>query len=133
MEVPGHILIVEDDVATRRVMEVALRSAGYSVSSTGTATDALLLLEAQQPDLMVLDLVMPGMDGESFCRDARAKGYDGRVLVVSGSESVRESASRLGAEFIRKPFDPENLCAAVDWSLRQARKRPGEPFIDTGR
>jgi DNA-binding response OmpR family regulator len=108
VEVPGHILIVEDDAAARRVMEVALRSAGYSVSSTGTATDALLLLEARQPDLMVLDLVMPGMDGESFCQDARAKGYDGRVLLASGSESVRESASRLGAEFIRKPFDPEN-------------------------
>ena len=62
---------------------------------------------------MVLDMVMPGMDGESFCRDARAKGYDGRVLVVSGSESVRESASRLGAEFIRKPFENHELIARI--------------------
>ncbi len=133
VEMPARILIVEDDDAVRRVMEVALRSAGYLVSSTTTATGAFPLLEDRQPDLVVLDLVMPGMDGESFCQEARAKGYDGRVLVVSGSESACESAARLRAQFIRKPFDPENLCAAVNWSLRQTRKRAGEPFIETGR
>jgi len=116
----ARILVLEHDACLRELVEIALNSAGYSVSAAITPLDALDLLDSlDEPDVIVLDLVMPAMDGETFCRQARALGYSGPVLVLFGSPNAKEAAARLGVQLVPKPFEPGSLCGAVDWSLRQ--------------
>ena len=112
-----NILIIEDDVPIGNLEEKALRKAGYSVSRAYSGTEALLLLNASKPDLVLLDLMLPGLDGEAVLQ----KIHDIPVLVVSARAGLDHKVKLLldgAADYITKPFQMKELLARVAVQLR---------------
>ncbi len=120
-----ELLIVEDDAATVVALRGLLVGAGYEVVTAADGREGLRLLFSQRPDLMVLDLVVPGLDGWRVMARARDMS-DLPVLVVSGLDDVghRVRALRAGADdYLVKPFHGEELVARVEALLRRAGHR----------
>ena len=107
------VLVVDDDEALLRLLKAILRSADYDVSTALNGSDALDVTEHQHPDVIVLDLRMPVLDGPGFFRALRARGDTTPVLVTS-SFGAFDAQRELGAEgAIAKPFEPDALLEAV--------------------
>ena len=122
MSRPAHILLVDDEVSIQRTMAPLLRSQGYEVSVVGTARDALASVEGERPDLIVLDLGLPDMDGLEVCRRVRAR-WDTPIVVLSarGAEGDKVTALDEGADdYVTKPFGPDELLARVRAAIRRA-------------
>jgi DNA-binding response OmpR family regulator len=110
----ARILVVEDDPLLARLVTLVLTTEGHTVDAACNGLDALSALENQSFDAIILDLMMPEMDGRTFFHEARTKGYRTPVIVFSAFEP-REAARELGAEgFVPKPFDPADLLAVVN-------------------
>jgi len=108
------ILVVDDDPGITRLIRLVLEAKSYTVLSTNRPEDGLELLSKEQPSLVVLDLVMPGMDGRTFYRMARATGYNQPVLIISATDA-HGARRELGADAsLEKPFDPEVLAQQVE-------------------
>lgn len=122
----GSILIVEDDPAVAAVLSTALTEHGFAVRHAGTGAEARRQLSQHEPDLVMLDLVLPDADGVMLYLDI-AERTAAPVVVCSASRRARERALvlRLGAaDFIRKPFELDELLARVAAALR----RHAEPW-----
>ena len=120
---PAHILVVDDEPRNVRLMSMVLRAEGYQVSTAATGSDALALLQATSPDLIVLDVMMPGLSGYEVCRSIRAAEatrFLPVILVTALSESPdRVQGIEAGADdFISKPFNEVELRARVRSLLR---------------
>jgi len=127
----ARILLVDDEPAIQRAVGPLLRSRGYDVRVAGTGADALHLLASEPPDLIVLDLGLPDMEGTQVCRRVRAES-DVPIVVLSarGLESDKVNALDLGADdYVTKPFGPEELLARIRVALR---RRMTEPATETG-
>jgi CheY-like chemotaxis protein len=112
-----RVLVADDDLLVRSVVEDALQQDGYQVETVSTGRQALTAFVRHQPALLVLDLVMPDMDGPSLVRTLRDQTRWGRVpvVVLSGLAQAPEVGARLGARAcVRKPFDLQQLLAAVE-------------------
>lgn len=99
------VLIVEDDAALRGALADKFRMRGYKVVEAGDAHDALTLVGTEQPDAMVLDLILPIKDGISLLEELRASQYQLPVIILSnllGSGDLRTDAERLDASFYNK-------------------------------
>ena len=104
-----RVLVVDDEAAILRIAGTSLRLMGYDVITTGYGTEALKLSETEKPDIMLLDVFMPGMDGLEVLRKLRQKSTM-PVIVFSAHSSAREEALKLGADdFVAKPFTPEQM------------------------
>jgi two-component system KDP operon response regulator KdpE len=117
----ARILLVDDEVSIQRTMTPLLRSHGYEVEVAGSGRDALAAVEAEQPDLIVLDLGLPDIDGLEVCRRVRDR-WDIPILVLSarGSEKDKVIALDEGADdYVTKPFGPDELLARVRAALRR--------------
>jgi len=117
-----RILLVDDEVSIQRAVAPLLRSRGYDVEVAGTGHDALAMVSARMPDVVVLDLGLPDLEGTEVCRRIRADS-DVPILVLSArvSESDKVSALDIGADdYITKPFGPEELLARIRVILRRA-------------
>jgi two-component system KDP operon response regulator KdpE len=128
---PARILLVDDEVSIQRTMTLLLRSRGYEVEVAATGRDALAVMEGEQPDLIVLDLGLPDLDGLDVCRRVRERS-EVPIVVLSarGAETDKVAALDLGADdYVTKPFGPEELLARVRAALR--RKGAGDQ-PDTG-
>jgi len=116
----GRILVVEDDELLRETLAEVLVDDGHEVRTAENGADALAELESWDPQLIVLDLMMPVMDGFAF-RDEqlrRGLGHDVPVLVLSAVRNLDASADRLGAAAcIAKPFRLEDVLASVETLL----------------
>lgn len=124
-ESKGVVLVVEDDELSRDATVEILRHSGYTAIAAATGEDALRLAAAEPPDLVLLDLRLPGADGYEVLRRLRAV-RDVPVMILSGLISPEEKALglRLGADdYLGKPFDPVELLARVEARLRPARTR----------
>ena len=106
------VLLVDDDFAMRRLLGTVLRSAGYEVAEASDGQEALALM-AQRPQLVVVDFMMPVMDGEEFLTAARLDGYDGPAVFVSARGGLQVKASKLRADYLTKPFASEELLEKV--------------------
>ena len=107
------ILVVDDDAALSRMLLLALRGDGLDVASAPNGQVALDEVEERHPDVIVLDLEMPVMDGRTFYRELRARGTDTPVLILSAFEA-RRGQRELGANaYLNKPFDPDDLVREV--------------------
>jgi DNA-binding response OmpR family regulator len=107
------VLVVDDDSNLRRLLSVTLRLAGYSVYTAENGAIALGLMTASAPDVIILDLMMPVMDGREFHRRIRAEGYSTPVLLVS-AYGAEQACHELGAQdSLPKPFDPDELVERV--------------------
>jgi DNA-binding response OmpR family regulator len=111
---PNRILIVDDDAFIRRPLEFILKEEGYQPATAADAGEGLRSIEACVPDLIFLDVTMPGKDGMTWCaelkRDPRYAGIPIVLLSARGQERDREQALALGAaEFMTKPYSPYEL------------------------
>ena len=116
-----RILLVDDEPAIQRAVGPLLRARGYDVTIAGTGADALRLFAERTPDLVVLDLGLPDLEGTEVCRRIRA-GSQVPIVVLSarGAEADKVNALDLGADdYVTKPFGPEELLARIRVALRR--------------
>jgi two-component system, OmpR family, KDP operon response regulator KdpE len=122
---PVQILLIDDEVSIQRVMTPLLRSRGYTVALASSGREALEIFERERPDLVILDLVLPDIDGSEVCRRLRERA-DTPILVVSarGGEKDKVTALDEGADdYVTKPFGPEELMARIRAALRRSLGR----------
>ena len=131
-----HILIIDDDVHIGDMLAEALEREGYQVSRAYSGTEALLLTERTTPDLVLLDLMLPGLSGEEVL--PRLKGVP--TIVVSAKVDVQDKVDLLlggAADYVTKPFDMQELLARIAVRLREgpgpdaARLTAGGLSLDT--
>jgi len=127
MAAPDHILVVDDDVEIRTLLSEYLQRNGYRVTSAADGRSMWTALAAKAPDLIVLDVMMPGDDGLTLCRDLRARSSVPIVMLTArGEETDRIVGLEMGADdYLAKPFNPRELLARVKSVLRRARTLPG--------
>jgi DNA-binding response OmpR family regulator len=119
------ILVVDDDHKILRLLRIELNAQGFQVIMAERGKDALELIERQRPDLIVLDIIMPGMDGHEVLRRVREKsGVPVILLTAKGTDSDKIAGLELGADdYLSKPFNPEELTARVRAVLRRSQVR----------
>lgn len=126
----GHnradVLVVDDEPTISEVVSRYLERAGYNTRVAATGADALRLASEQRPDLVVLDLMLPGMDGLEVMRRLRESEKLAVILLTAkGEETDRVIGLRLGADdYVVKPFSPAELVARVDAVLRRVDTAP---------
>src|SRR6476659_5519939 len=122
MTAAGAVLVVDDDVLVRDVVGRYLSRAGYQVTVAGDGEHALRAAQACPPDLVVLDLMLPGVSGLEVCRRLRAAGPVPVVMLTAlGEEEDRIVGLELGADdYITKPFSPRELVLRVASVLRRS-------------
>lgn len=130
MSEPASILIVEDEDDIARLVELAVTDAGHHCVRVMTGEDAMDQARALRPDLVVLDLMLPGTDGVEVCRrlraDSRTAGVGIIMLTARTLRADRLAGLAAGADdYVDKPFDPEELLARVEAALRRARSLRG--------
>ena len=126
-----HLLIVEDDAHIRLGLCDALRAEGYEVSECRDGTQAAPLLKQRKPDLVILDIMLPGKSGYDLCREIRGAKNRVPILMLSakGQEIDKVVGLELGADdYVTKPFSLRELLARVHALLRRAE--PGSGAID---
>jgi DNA-binding response OmpR family regulator len=116
---PKHILIVEDDSAMAELLDLALTGAGYATSIAATGTDALAKARRSPPDLVVLDLVLPEVNGFNVCETLRREPPTASVPIIMITAMPGELPRLAGVEmgavaYFNKPFKIEDLVACVD-------------------
>ena len=136
----GRILVVDDEPQIRRIMRTELTSAGYEVDDAKTGEEALGKVREFRPDLVLLDINMPGMGGLAACRAIRADANVALImLTVRNTEAAKVEALDAGADdFVTKPFSTPELLARIRAALRRlpvaqsspSRLRVGQLTID---
>jgi len=121
-----HILVIDDDDLMRRSVGFNLEQAGYSTSNAGNAEDALLSLERNAPDLILLDIGLPGMDGLDALREFRTHTQAPVIFVTARRRELDEILGlELGADdYITKPFEMSVLLAHIKAVLRRSASTP---------
>lgn len=131
-----RILVVEDDRTIARVVELELAHAGYSVQKVGDGLEAMTSLEADPPDLLVLDLMLPGMDGLEIARKVRDEGGALPILMLTARAETHDVVSGFesGADdYLRKPFEiPELLSRIAALLKRTEHERARQPLRASG-
>lgn len=133
----GRILAVDDDVRIQRFLRATFQAEGYDVLLAGNGEEAVKLAELHQPDLVLLDIAMPLMNGMHACNLIR-EWSQVPIVVVSGQESmdVKIECYRLGVDdYLMKPFNAEELQAKVRAVLRRSKRSefvPEEPTFSRG-
>jgi DNA-binding response OmpR family regulator len=124
--VAERILVVDDEQSIRTIVEYALRDAGFTVVTAARGDDALRVVEREQVDLIVLDLMLPGVDGLEVCKRIRAeRNVPIIMLSARGEELDKVLGLELGADdYVTKPFSPRELVSRVKANLRRARIEP---------
>lgn len=117
----ARVLVVDDDVTVREVVVSYLRAAGHDVSEAGDGRTGLALHQAERADLVVLDVMMPGLDGLEVCRRLRLAGDVPVILLTAlGAEQDRVVGLETGADdYVTKPFSPRELVLRVESVLRR--------------
>jgi DNA-binding response OmpR family regulator len=122
-----HILVVDDEPNIREVVELYLRREGYEVEVVGDGSAALQAIERKIPDLIVLDLMLPLLNGIQLTRTLREGHHDIPIIMLTAKtdESDRVAGLELGADdYVTKPFSPKELVARVKAVLRRASTKP---------
>src|ERR1044071_1090383 len=117
------VLVVDDDPTVSDVVRRYLERAGYAVVLAADGHRALTAYAAERPDLVVLDLMLPGLDGLEVCRRMRASGSSVPIIMLTalGEESDRVLGLQLGADdYVTKPFSPRELVLRVQSVLRRS-------------
>ena len=123
---PTRLLLVDDEAALREPLTDYLVRQGFAVSQAGTAAEARSRLAAETPDLVLLDIMMPGEDGLSLCRHlVEARQLPVIFITAKGEATDRIVGLEIGADdYVVKPFDPRELVARIKSVLRRASRDP---------
>jgi DNA-binding response OmpR family regulator len=118
-----RILVVDDEQSIRTIVEYALKDAGFDVTLVGRGDDALQAIDAEPIDLVVLDVMLPGMDGLEVCQKIRAERSTPIIMLSArGEELDKVLGLELGADdYVTKPFSPRELVSRVKANLRRGR------------
>jgi two-component system response regulator MprA len=119
-----RVLVVEDDAPVRRMLERSLGAEGFEVQSAADGGAALVAAERSAPDLVVLDVAMPGLDGLAVCRRLRSKGIEARILMLTARDAVPDRVAGLEAgadDYLIKPFAIEEVVARLRALARRGR------------
>lgn len=119
-----NILVVEDDMSMRKLMEAVLSQEGYNPLLTASGQQALELLDKQHVDLMITDIMMPGMDGYTLTEELRESGYDMPILMVTAREMSADKRQGFMAgtdDYMTKPIDEEEMLLRIKALLRRAK------------
>ncbi|MDI6871078.1 MAG: response regulator transcription factor [Bacillota bacterium] len=129
---PRKVLIVDDEPAIRELVQFNLERAGLAVVSAADGEEALALFRTEQPDLVLLDLMLPRLDGFTVCRRIREESPVPIIMLTARTaEQDRVEGLEMGADdYLIKPFSPRELVARVKAVLRRADERPATG--DTG-
>lgn len=136
MERAPRVLVVDDDPTVSDVVRRYLEREGYQVTLVADGPAALASFARRRPDLVVLDLMLPGIDGLEVCRRLRAGGDDVPIVMLTalGEELDRINGLQLGADdYLTKPFSPRELALRVGSVLRRALRGEPQPEVLTDR
>jgi DNA-binding response OmpR family regulator len=126
----SRILIIEDERPMRTALEDCLAAAGYRVFSAGNGEAGLERALAERPDLVLLDVMMPRLDGFAVCAELRRVGFASPVLMLTAKGQVDDRVNGLDAgadDYLVKPFSTDELLARVRALLRRARRDTASP------
>ncbi len=126
MNTPDHVLIVDDDKEIRNLLQEYLQKQGYRVTAVADGKSLRAALEPGHPDLIVLDVMLPGEDGLQLCRDLRTRSNLPIIMLTAlGEETDRIIGLEMGADdYLAKPFNPRELLARIKSVLRRSRSLP---------
>jgi two-component system response regulator MprA len=130
---PASVLVVDDDRAVRQMLERTLRAEGYATTGASDGGAALAAIERSAPDLVVLDVTMPGVDGLAVTRRLRSRGLALPVLLLTARDAVGDRVAGLDAgadDYLVKPFASEELLARVRALLRRGAAPERLVFAD---
>jgi two-component system OmpR family response regulator len=117
-----HLLIVDDEDNLRSMLSAALQHHGFRVTTAENGRDALDLVAKEQPDLVLLDVMMPDLDGFEVCRRLRQEGHRTPVLFLTARDSTEDKVRGLtlgGDDYLQKPFSLDELVARAEAILRR--------------
>ena len=126
-----RVLVCDDEMQIRRALRVVLKDAGFEVTETADAAEALDAVSVKPPDAAIIDLILPDGDGVEVCRSIRSWS-EMPILVLSavGEEEQKVRALEAGADdYVTKPFGPRELIARLNAALRRAGESADEPAI----
>jgi two-component system OmpR family response regulator len=121
------VLVVDDEPNIRELVEVALKFHGCAVAVSASGKEALHQAESYEPDLMILDVMLPDMDGFEVCRTLRAEGNGVPVIFLTARDTTSDTIRGLtlgGDDYVTKPFSVEALVARVRAVLRRTKRVP---------
>ena len=129
----SRVLVVDDELPMRRTLDIGLRASGYDVELAATGEEALELAGRREPDAVILDLGLPGVDGIHVAQGLR--GWSAVPIIVlsaRGAEAVKVAALDAGADdYVTKPFGMDELLARLRAAVRRASPAPDEPVVVT--
>ncbi|MEV4563537.1 response regulator transcription factor [Nonomuraea sp. NPDC049419] len=134
MSEPARLLVVDDEPALREALQSSLEFEGYKVATADDGQQALDALAAETYDAVLLDVMMPRLDGLTACRRLRSSGNHVPVLMLTARDAVGDRVSGLDAgadDYLVKPFELDELLARVRALLRRAAISTGTPEGDT--
>lgn len=120
---PAKVLVVDDEENIRELLSVSLKFQGYEVTTAKDGPNAIDLARSVRPDVVVLDVMMPGMDGFGVLRRLRADGLASPALFLSARDSVEDKVTGLtigGDDYVTKPFSLEEVIARLEVLLRRS-------------
>ena len=129
-----RVLVCDDEMQIRRALRVVLKDAGFEVTETADAAEALDAVSVKPPDAAIIDLILPDGDGVEVCRSIRSWS-EMPILVLSavGEEEQKVRALEAGADdYVTKPFGPRELIARLNAALRRAGEDADEPAFTAG-
>ncbi len=128
-----HVLVVDDEPNIRDLVQVALKFHGCAVSTATSGAQALVRAEALRPDLIVLDVMLPDLDGFEVCRRLRSAGNDVPVIFLTARDTSSDTVTGLalgGDDYVTKPFSVEALIARVRAVLRRTARTATDDSAD---
>ncbi|GAC1313070.1 MAG: response regulator [Acidimicrobiales bacterium] len=129
----NRILVIDDELPLRRTLDIGLRARGYDVDLAATGEEALAAAAQRPPDVIILDLGLPGMDGIAVAAELR-KWSDAPIIVLSARDAERVKVAALDAgadDYVTKPFGMAELLARVRAALRRTQSVEGNPIVST--
>ncbi|MFC1492950.1 response regulator transcription factor [candidate division KSB1 bacterium] len=120
----NKILVVEDEIQIRKVITMYLKKAGFSVIETDNGKEALSLARKEKPDLIILDIMLPGLSGYEVCKTLKTEKDTSSIIIIilsaKGQESEKTEGYEVGADYYEtKPFSPKQLVSRIKTFLTQ--------------
>ncbi len=112
-QVKPRVLIIDDDAALVRLLTLIFRQDGFDVCTAANGMEALAQVYVRTPDVIILDLEMPVMDGRTFFRELRSRGIETPVLILSALDARAAHRELHANAYMEKPFDPDELVTSV--------------------